>query len=96
MVQVFKILFFVGLIMVLLNFLQQKQKFSIKSWSFLRGLGYIFMGLASVFFTVINPDWFHSFDGYACAVAISWLTPFFEERLLLILWSLFKNYSVSL
>ena len=42
MVQVFTVLFFVGFICVLLNFLYQLQKISTLYWSIVRILGYFF------------------------------------------------------
>ncbi len=97
MVQVFTILFFTGLGFVLLNFLYQlfMQKISMRSWSVVRILGYIFTVVSSVFFAFMNPDWFHSFEGYTCAVAVSWTMPFIEEWLLLLGWDMLKRPRMS-
>ncbi len=96
MVQVFTVLFFVGFICVLLNFLYQLQKISTLYWSIVRILGYFFSAVSSIFFAMINPHWFVSTDGYTCAVALSWVVPFIEEGLLFFIWNLFKRHSVLL
>ncbi len=93
MVQVFTILFFTGLGFVLLNFLYQlfMQKIAMRSWSVVRILGYVLTVVSSVFFAFMNPDWFHSFEGYACAVGVSWTMPFIEEWLLLLGWDMLRR-----
>ena len=98
MVQVFTILFFTGLGFVLLNFLYQliRQKFSMRSWSVVRILGHVLTVVSSLFFAFMNPDWFHSFEGYACAVAVSWTMPFIEEWLLLYGWSILNRSRISI
>ena len=98
MVQVFTILFFVGLGFVLLNFLYQlfMQKMVMRSWSVVRIIGYVLAVVSSVFLAFMNPDWFHSFEGYACAVAVSWTIPFIEEWLLLWGCSRFKRPRISI
>lgn len=97
MVQVLQFCFFTGLGLVLLNFLYQliRQKNFIRSWSVVRILGYVLTVVSSVFFAFMNPDWFHSFEGYASAVAVSWTMPFIEEWLLLLVWDMLKRSRIS-
>ncbi len=96
MVQVFTILFFVGLGIVLVNFLYKMQRGEALSWSVIRVCGYVLTAVSSVFFAMVNPNWFHSLEGYTCAVAFAWTVPFAEEWLLFWIWELYKRYCVSI
>ena len=95
MEQVFMIMFFVGLGLVLLDFLLHWQKILTSSWSCVRILGYVLVAVSSTFLALIHPNWFCSFEGYACAVAFSWVIPILEEKLLSGIWAMFKQYDPS-
>lgn len=85
----------IGLVFVLINFLYKVQKKDVASWSVVRVTGYVLTAVSCMFFAFINADWFTSFEGYVCAVAVSWTVPIIEEWLLLSIWKFVRHYYVS-
>lgn len=92
MVQVFTILFFAGLFLLSFNFFLGLQNITISSRFLVRVIGYLFMAVSSVFFALINSQWFMSSEGYTCAVAVSWMMPILFEKLLQGIWFMYKYY----
>lgn len=94
MVQVFALLFIIGLILLMVNFIWLSKSKTMLIWSWWRVVGYALVAVPSVFFTLISSAWFDSFNGYVCAVLVAFLTPAIEEFILLWVWSLCKSYKV--